>query len=347
MWATVLAMAFAMQACAQDPGVDPAPGPDPDETALGRECFAPRDGYRVVFPDDWHVNDPEGPDPCAWFNPEPFILPVATEAPDIAIRISLEQPGFNEVSDAITTGPHVKEVASSEEIEIAGRRAIRAEVVESGEVFYPEDTRQTIYAIEWEGGTLTASTTDLAEGDYAESVEVLDRMVRTLAPYESDAACSAAVLDPTVEDQPDLPEAVAAMRSDIVEAAVACDFDRLAELAQQGDSEFTYTFGGGDDPAEFWRSQEAGEQGEDPMRYLAALLNRPYEARETDGRVDYVWPAAFASDSWGAVSDDQREELQPLYSELDFNNFDQFGSYAGYRVGIDSTGDWLFFVAGD
>lgn len=348
-------MLLALQACGQGPEPDPTPGatdtdspsPSPDSTALGQECFSPRDGYQVQYPQDWHVNDPEGADPCAWFHPDPFTLPVATEAPDIAIRISVEDLGYQQMSDAITSGPNVKQVVSTEQIEVAGRRALRVEVVESGEVFYPEDTRQTIFAVEWEEAALTASTTSVAEGDYTAHVEVLDAMVQTLEPYDSEVTCSAAVLDPDAPDQQGLPEEVAATRAAIVEAAVVCDYEGLAELAQQGDQDFTFSFGGGDDPAEHWRDQEAEELGPDPMRYLAGLLKRPYESREVEGTTQYLWPAAFAYESWDAVPEEQKEALRPLYNEVNFNDFARFGGYLGYRVGIDEGGNWLFFVAGD
>lgn len=349
-------MLFALQACGEDPTLAPSPGaidqespsPSPAGTALGQDCFSPRDGYRVEYPEGWHVNDPEGANPCAWFHPEPFTLPVATEVTGIAIRISLAEQAYEQISESITTGPHVGEVLSSEELSLQGdRQALRAETVESGEGLLDRGVRQTIYAIEWDQGTLTASTTDVAAGDYAANVEVLDQMVQTLQPYESEATCSAAALDPDLPEQEGLPEAVAAMRADIAEAAVACDYERLGQLAQQGDAQFTYSFGNGGDPAEYWRNQETDERTPGPMRYLAALLKRPYETREEQGEVNYVWPAAFAYDSWDAVPEEQKEALEPLYSEMNFRDFERFGGYTGYRIGIDENGNWLFFVAGD
>lgn len=87
--------------------------------------------------------------------------------------------------------------------------------------------------------------------------------------------------------------------------------------------------------------------GPDPMRYLAVLLKRPYESREVGGATQYLWPAAFTYESWDAVPQEQKEALRPLYNEVNFSEFDRFGGYLGYRVGINDSGDWLFFVAGD
>ncbi|CAN5662764.1 hypothetical protein BH20ACT1_BH20ACT1_06640 [soil metagenome] len=63
-------------------------------------------------------------------------------------------------------------------------------------------------------------------------------------------------------DQPDLPPVVADMRRQIVEAAVSCDYERLAELTRQSPF-FSFSFGTVDsEPATFW--QEAEEQEERP-----------------------------------------------------------------------------------
>jgi len=56
--------------------------------------------------------------------------------------------------------------------------------------------------------------------------------------------CSAAGLSADLPDDPALPAAVADVRRQIAEAAVACDYDRLQELALEGGGGFTYSFGG-------------------------------------------------------------------------------------------------------
>ena len=63
------------------------------------------------------------------------------------------------------------------------------------------------------------------------------------------------VAGPLPGDTVGLPEQVAAMRGQLLDAAGAGDHDRLAELA--GD-DFSYTFGGAaaGGPAAFWRAEE-------------------------------------------------------------------------------------------
>ncbi|MBT8208878.1 MAG: hypothetical protein KJO18_11420 [Acidimicrobiia bacterium] len=61
----------------------------------------------------------------------------------------------------------------------------------------------------------------------------------------------------------------------------------------------------------------------------------------------YSWPPAFAYDSWDEVPEAERQQIAALYTDQDLESFDQFGSYAGWRIGITEGGAWLFFVAGD
>ncbi len=117
--------------------------------------------------------------------------------------------------------------------------------------------------------------------------------------------------------------------------------ERLA-LAGQA---FTYSFGGPGQPAEYWR--EAERAGQPVLRHLVILLGLPHGTRDVEGTVHYLWPSAFAYDSWEAVPQLDRDALRALYSEDQLRDFAAFGSYVGHRVAITAAGDWIFFVAGD
>jgi hypothetical protein len=147
-------------------------------------------------------------------------------------------------------------------------------------------------------------------------------------------------------DQEGLPEAVARTRTDVWTgahmAAEYCDWSHIAGLI--GDP-FSYSLGGDDDPIAFWQSLEAA--GEDPMRILAELLTRPYGTIDGPDGLYYVWPAAFAYDDWVSVPQADRDALRPMYGDAEFADFEAFGSYIGYRVGIAADGTWRFFIAGD
>ena len=152
-------------------------------------------------------------------------------------------------------------------------------------------------------------------------------------------------------DQPGVPEKVAETRRLIVGAATSCGYARLGHVAARGQRPFTFSFGrdgdgGGDAAAAFWADQEA--EGKEPLRFLVGLLDLPFAEHDGgEGAVQYVWPAAFGYDAWGEVPAADRDALHPLYDETDFASFEALGGYAGYRVGIDADGEWLFFVAGD
>lgn len=161
----------------------------------------------------------------------------------------------------------------------------------------------------------------------------------TTVPVEP--ACSAAEDEP-LDDQLDLPDVVAERRNAIAEAALACDLDRLVGLVGP---DFTASFGG-DDPTTVWTSGE--EAGDEVLRWLVDILRLPYGIVEVDGEEPiYVWPSAHSYASWDAVPSTDRQALLAVYSEDDLDQFEAFGGYAGYRVGVTESGRWLYFVAGD
>lgn len=127
----------------------------------------------------------------------------------------------------------------------------------------------------------------------------------------------------------------------IMDAAMACDYDRLAEIAG---SEFQYSFGETGDPAQFWRNAEAA--GEEPMRFLVETLWLPHAQPGADGAIPYVWPEVFVL-PWEDVTDAQRSRLRDLYDLDDFATFDIVDGFIGYRLAIDEQGNWLYFLAGD
>lgn len=118
----------------------------------------------------------------------------------------------------------------------------------------------------------------------------------------------------------------------------------MADLGAAG-GQFTYSFGLEGAPAQYWQEQEA--RGEPVLRRLVEVLDLPFATRPVDGSVQYVWPSAFAYERWDEVPADVVASLRRVFSGDELRQFEQFGSYVGYRVGITDGGDWLFFVAGD
>ncbi|HWC10146.1 MAG TPA: hypothetical protein VG455_02895 [Acidimicrobiales bacterium] len=143
----------------------------------------------------------------------------------------------------------------------------------------------------------------------------------------------------------ELPQPVEDTRRAIVRAAVACDYEALADIARRDTTGFSYSFGESGAPAEFWRKAEA--RGEDVLRTLVEVLRLPFATRTLNETTQYVWPSAYGYERWAEVPPADREALLRVYSGDDLRRFEQFGSYLGHRVGIGEAGEWMFFVAGD
>ena len=101
----------------------------------------------------------------------------------------------------------------------------------------------------------------------------------------------------------ELPSEVAEVRQRIFDAAIACDYDTLEQIALEKGEGFTFSYGGGDSAAEHWRELE--ESGtEEPMRVLATILTLPYTRNESGS---YAWPTAYSESptdaDWQALVD--------------------------------------------
>ena len=161
-------------------------------------------------------------------------------------------------------------------------------------------------------------------------------------PAEPDAGCAAAELQRVLPDE-DLPQAVADVRQRVFDAALACDYETLEQIALEQGEGFTFSYGAGpdDSAAEHWRELE--ESGaEEPLRVLATILTLPHTRNESGS---YAWPTAYSEaptdEAWQALVD------AGLYTQEQIDSMKAAGSYLGYRTAITADGDWQFFVAGD
>lgn len=152
---------------------------EPDFESLAT-CHNPIAGYRVSFPDAWYTNTEYGGDmaACQFFNPGDFVVTSGIPAQGVAITLSFLPEG---TSIGRFSGP-----LWSEEVTIAGRRAVRSEWAGTGEgggstpwvrryeyvVTIDEDTEPGPY--------LWASTTSGHAGEYDTNRQVLDAMMRNL-----------------------------------------------------------------------------------------------------------------------------------------------------------------------
>lgn len=180
--------------------------------------------------------------------------------------------------------------------------------------------------------TVTVTQTETVEAEPAET-----------GPEEPAADCSTAGLRLTLPEQ-DLPGEVADVRRRVFDAAVACDYETLEQIALEEGEGFTFSYGAGpdDSAAAHWRELE--ESGaEEPMRILATILTLPHTRNESGS---YAWPSAYSESptdaDWQALAD------AGVYPQEQLDQMREAGvGYLGYRTAITADGDWQFFVAGD
>lgn len=138
-----------------------------------------------------------------------------------------------------------------------------------------------------------------------------------------------------------LPPAVADTWQALVDAAAACDFDALEAMGANA----TTSFGeqGGAANLRLWEEEGRGELGT-----LLKVLSLSH-GRLEQGEPAFVWPAihAHAATSWADVTDADRAELRAIHAPEEIAQFDEFGIYYGWRLGITEGGTWQYFVAGD
>jgi len=165
---------------------------------------------------------------------------------------------------------------------------------------------------------------------------------------ESPPICSTTGLDLDLVAQPDLPKPVMVTRSAIFDAAMECNYTALEALASAGERFFEASFGGAGVP-DYWIDLEA--RGGTVLAAMARHLNQPHAVSASDEGTTFVWPSAMvrlASPGGEGLTDAHFSALLELYTLEELEEmFAVVGGYVGWRHGIDETGEWLFFVAGD
>jgi hypothetical protein len=188
-----------------------------------------------------------------------------------------------------------------------------------------------------------ASDETAAESTAPQTVTATQTVTLTsTTSVEPAVECSTSGLRLTLPEQ-DLPAAVADVRQRVFDAAVACDYGTLEQIALEKGEGFTFSYGAESSAADHWRESESSEAEPKPMRALATILTLPFTRNESGS---YAWPTAYdesPSDAdWQALVD------AGLYSAETVEQMKTQGTgYLGYRTAITPDGDWQFFVAGD
>ena len=127
----------------------------------------------VRYPRGWRVNSGQTVPECTAFDPDPIELRVGTELPrELAVVVRVEPVGFERASTA--EGVRVE---MERRLTVDGRRAVRQEVVTTGQGLGPAGQRSLRYIID--GGTdrsIIASTWNVEGNNFSASTEILDAM---------------------------------------------------------------------------------------------------------------------------------------------------------------------------
>jgi Neisseria meningitidis TspB protein len=152
---------------ASDGGFQPAANAEADALFVERDtCENRRDGYQLVYPDDWFTNT-EFRDvaPCSWFAPTTYEVDEYPAIPEeIAITIEWVADSVSWAEDPIRTDTGM----------VGGQNAVRVEFPD--EYFYVIQLGPTPE----EGPNLIARSAAHMGGDYELNKAVLDRLMWTI-----------------------------------------------------------------------------------------------------------------------------------------------------------------------
>jgi hypothetical protein len=283
----------------------------PQETAAAwNTCTNPIQGFSIDYPAAWYTDHRAPELACVDFDPRPFEAP-RTGLIATAMEVAIEQ-------------------APSDRVE----EPAKFEAVEDGMAVYG-------YRVPAGDREFTVYTTNNAGVEFDAWKTIVDKAVGTMqfTTPVTRPVDGAAIPRPQVG----LPEPVARKRAEIWAAARRGDYAAVAALASADG--FEYTFGGAVEggPAAYWRRLEQTTR-ERPLETLVAILELPYTRDPRSGL--YVWPDAFVRRP-STMSPEAMARLTDAVGEETVKAYEEFGSYLGYRAGIDREGDWVFYVAGD
>lgn len=181
------AVMLAAAGCGDEEQADTAPptatsaetttSPRGEQMAKTTRCTNEQDDYSIEYPADWHTNSGDPPT-CEFFDPEPIELPEQPQdvAGLAAISVDREPVAFSRVTgeDAGTR------VIERDEVEIAGRPAVRRLIEATGQALLPEGRRSYQYLVKLDGDTLIATADGRDDRAFEANREILDEMMRSL-----------------------------------------------------------------------------------------------------------------------------------------------------------------------
>jgi hypothetical protein len=290
-------------------------------------CTNDIQGFSIDYPAAWHTDHPAPELACFLFDPRRFEVPRDSDFTGTALEVILERPPDESLAEG--------QIRERTRVKVGDHDAIRFEAHrEDGMVVYG-------YAIEAGGTGFSIVTTGNEGVDYTAWRRIVDKAAGTLRT--SQRGFQVVEGSNVAPPQLGLPPPVARKRAQIWKAAKSGDYEDVAQLVDP--KGFEYTFGGAvpGGPAAYWRRVDQTTK-ERPIETLTAILELPY-VHQQEHKL-YVWPFAFTRKA-STLSSEEREQLVEAIGEEIVKFYEQLDNYLGYRAGIDSKGNWVFYVAGD
>lgn len=148
-------------------------------------------------------------------------------------------------------------------------------------------------------------------------------------------------------DKSYLPKPVARMHSQMMEAALSGNIDRMRIILESNEVMPTLSFGEIGDPIDFLKESSGDGEGYEILAILADTLDAGFVHVDAGTPQEmYVWPY-FARYPLHELAPDEKVEMFRIVTSADFADMEQFGAWTFYRVGIGPDGTLHYFVAGD
>ncbi len=146
----------------------------------------------------------------------------------------------------------------------------------------------------------------------------------------------------------ELPDAVARMRTLIIEAAAAGDLDRVATLMNPGpDQTDIGPDDSGNDLAVALRNMSGDVDGMEILAIMLDVLSTAHAVVDANTPNEtYVWPY-FAERPINDLTPPEKVDLMRIVTAGDYADMLEYGGYNFYRIGITAEGRWKFFLAGN
>ncbi|EFO34383.1 putative cytoplasmic protein [Roseibium sp. TrichSKD4] len=144
-----------------------------------------------------------------------------------------------------------------------------------------------------------------------------------------------------------LPRPVARMRSQLMDAALSGDAERLRMVFESNEVPPTLSFVAIDNPIDFIKESSGDGEGREVLAILADVLDAGFVHVDVGTAQEmYVWPY-FARYPLHKLTPEQKVEMFRIVTSGDFAEMELNGVWLFYRVGIGPDGTLHYFVAGE